>query len=94
MPQRGQQRIVARRWEGGAPPSPRLSWCPPWPALRLCVCPSAGSFPLDVDRGRVVQQPVQDGAGSHVVLEDGFPIAVALVRGEDHGATLDQAFIL
>src|SRR5215472_12565260 len=40
---------------------------------------------LDVDGMGVMQQAVEDGAGDHVVLENGAPFAVALVRRQDHG---------
>src|SRR5258708_28979724 len=41
---------------------------------------------LDVDGGRVVQQPVEDGRSDDVVGEDGAPVAVAFVRGQDDRA--------
>jgi hypothetical protein len=46
------------------------------------------AFALDVDGGRVVQQPVEDGRIDHVVGEDRAPVAVALVGGEDDGPLL------
>jgi hypothetical protein len=51
-------------------------------------CPSAVAFALDVDRGRVVQQAVEDGRSDDVVGEDGAPVAIALVRGQDDRALL------
>src|ERR1700686_4420974 len=41
---------------------------------------------LDVDGGRGVQQPVEDGRSDDVVGEDGAPVAVAFVRGQDDRA--------
>ena len=41
---------------------------------------------LNVERGTVVQQTVQDGRGQDVVVEDLAPIQEALVAGEDGGA--------
>jgi len=41
---------------------------------------------LDVDRGRVVQQPVEDGARDHRVAEDLAPRARALIAAEQDRA--------
>ncbi len=51
------------------------------PGLFLVLQPVA--FALDVDRGRVVQQAVEYGRSDDVVGEDGSPVAIALVRGQD-----------
>lgn len=46
------------------------------------------AFALDVDRGGVMEQAVEDGRGDDVIGEDGAPVAVALVGGQDDGALL------
>ena len=46
------------------------------------------AFALDVGHGGVVQQVVEDGRGDDIVGEDGAPLAVALVRGQDDRALL------
>ena len=46
------------------------------------------AFALDVYGGGVVQQLVGDGRGDYVVGEDGAPVAVALVGGQDDGTLL------
>jgi len=43
---------------------------------------------LDVDRRRVVKDPVQDGRGDHRIAEDLVPLAEAAVRGQDQGPLL------
>ena len=37
------------------------------------------AFSLDVERGAVVKQPVQDGRGEHLVIKDLPPVYKALV---------------
>src|SRR2546428_8529731 len=41
----------------------------------------------DVDRGRVVEQTVDDGGGGNLVTEDSAPLRVGLVRGDDDAAS-------
>lgn len=41
----------------------------------------------NVDRGRVMKQPVQDGCGNDRISEDRAPIAVAFVRSENDAAS-------
>lgn len=43
---------------------------------------------LDVDGGRVVQQPVEDGRSDHIVGEDRFQVSLAFVRGQGDGPLL------
>ncbi len=43
---------------------------------------------LDVDGVRVVQQPVQNGAGDHVVRKNRAPVALTLVGRQDHRTVL------
>src|SRR5580704_6212554 len=59
---------------------------PPHAGLALVL--QAVALALDVDRVRVMQQTIENGAGDDVVLEDSPPFAVALVGGQDHRATL------
>ncbi len=47
--------------------------------------------PVDRDDLAVVQQPVQDGGGEHVVAEHRTPLAEGLVRGADHASSLVAA---
>src|SRR5437899_12641929 len=42
----------------------------------------------DVDRDRMVEDPVEDGRGDDPVAEDVAPAPEALVAGEDHRAPL------
>lgn len=56
------------------------------PTFFLILKPVA--LALDVDGGGVVKQAVEDGRSDHVVGEDGSPVAVALVGGEDDRSLL------
>lgn len=46
---------------------------------------------LDVEHVAVVQQPVEDGGGQHVVAEDPSPLNEALVAGDDHASAFVAA---
>ena len=46
------------------------------------------AFALDVEGGGVVQQPVQDGCGDHLVREHLASVHEPLVGGEDHRGLL------
>ena len=46
---------------------------------------------LDVDRDRVMEQTVEDGAGDYLVAEDLAPRAEALIAGDDDRAALVAA---
>jgi hypothetical protein len=67
--------------------TPTCSWLfdflrfPDQPGLDLLLEPVGVS--LDVDRRRVVKDPVQDGRGDDRVAEDLVPLAEASVRGQD-----------
>jgi hypothetical protein len=41
---------------------------------------------LDIDRGRMMQDPVQDGRRDHRITEDLVPLREAAVGGQDQGA--------
>jgi len=41
----------------------------------------------DVDRGRVVEQTVDDGGRGNLVTEDSTPLGVGLARGDDDAAS-------
>ena len=56
------------------------------PSSLLVLEPVTLAF--NVDGGRVMQQPVQDGAGDDVVREDRAPIAIAFIAGQDHRSML------
>ena len=56
---------------------------PDEPRLDLFLEPVGVS--LDVDRRRVVKDPVQDGRGDDGIAEDLVPLAEAAVRGQDQG---------
>jgi len=46
---------------------------------------------LDIDRGRMMQDPVQDGRRDHRITEDLVPLGEAAVGGQDQGALLVAA---
>src|SRR5215207_9776232 len=58
---------------------------------RLALLLEPVAFPLDVDDGRVVKQPVQDGRGDDLVTEDLAPAGQALVGGNQDRAPLVAA---
>jgi hypothetical protein len=71
-----------------------IEYLPPGPFLRFFSLglsdearfdffPEPVGVALDVDRGGVVQDPVQDGRGDDRVAEDLVPLGEAPVRGQD-----------
>ena len=56
------------------------------PGLALLLEPEA--LALDVEGGGMMQQPVEDGRGHHLVGEDLAPVDEPLVGGEDHRGPL------
>src|SRR5258708_35845028 len=77
-------RMVQREWRWGLCALFAGELCGDDTGLFLVLEPVA--LALDVDGGRVVQQPVEDGRSDDVVGEDGSPVAVAFVRGQDDRA--------
>src|SRR5215469_4353637 len=45
------------------------------------------TFAANVDRGRVMQQTVEDGCGDDRITEDRAPLAVAFIRGQNDAAS-------
>ena len=74
-------RMLPREWRWGLSALFAGELCGDDTGLLLVLEPVA--LALDVDGGRVVQQPVEDGRSDDVVGEDGAPVAVAFVRGQD-----------
>ena len=77
-------RMLPREWRWGLSALFAGELCDDDTGLVLVLEPVA--LTLDVDGGRVVQQPVEDGRSDDVVGEDGASVAVAFVRGQDDRA--------